>query len=382
LKSNVHCAILLLSCFLASCQSYQFKRAIPTAERAIPTAERIIPKAERTILKAERIILKAEGERKIIKSVVLTSYGVHSYKKRHVEEYIKKIKELGANTASLLITCYTDNSKDPDIDCQGFDTPSTYEIRDAAQLIQEAGLLLNIRVYVDMKNGQWRCHWNPNDGHRVFNNIKEMLISYGEFAEELKAESMIIGAEYCYLTMRKNHQKWEKIILRLREVFKGKLSYGANWELPFAKGAEYEQVSFWKDLDWIGIDYYMPLKRSKRITKKSLLEHHQNQLRKVSMLSRSTRKPLIISEIGFPLEKGGAYEPFKWDLTGKASPELQSLNFQTFFESLKNFKNIHGIFIWRLMPEDFYQTKEQRHGYSILDGETFNVIKKFWERKL
>ena len=36
-------------------------------------------------------------------------------------------------------------------------------------------------------------------------------------------------------------------------MYSGKLTFGANWYL------EYEDVTFWDDLDYIGIQAYFPL---------------------------------------------------------------------------------------------------------------------------
>ena len=48
-------------------------------------------------------------------------------------------------------------------------------------------------------------------------------------------------------------QDWREIISGIRESFDGELTYSSNWY------DEYENITFWDALDYIGVQAYFPL---------------------------------------------------------------------------------------------------------------------------
>jgi len=49
---------------------------------------------------------------------------------------------------------------------------------------------------------------------------------------------------------------WQQLIKNIREIYTGKLTYAGNWD-------SYKHVSFWNELDFIGVDAYFPLSEEK-----------------------------------------------------------------------------------------------------------------------
>ena len=85
---------------------------------------------------------------------------------------------------------------------------------------------------------------------------------------------------------------WQKIIKEIRKIYKGKLTYAANWD-------EFKRVAFWKDLDFIGIDAYFPLsnKKSPTIAEYELgWKLHKSEILKVQ---KQFNKPVIFTEFGY-----------------------------------------------------------------------------------
>ena len=74
------------------------------------------------------------------------------------------------------------------------------------------------------------------------------------FAKVAESENIEL---FCFATELKNPiakrpQYWNQLITKIRAVYKGKLTYAANWD-------EFEDTPFWGQLDFIGIDAYFPL---------------------------------------------------------------------------------------------------------------------------
>lgn len=314
-----------------------------------------------------------------IKSIVFTGYGRSSYKPDLIKRYADSLTQIGANTASLLITCHSDNINSSNIDCNSFDTPSKAEIIKAAKILKDRGFAINLRVYIDLKDSTWRCLWNPADKNSLFSQLEETLVSYANLAASLNVTSLIIGAEYCHLTKAEHKEKWLKIIAKIRTLYHGAISYGANASNENEAFSEYKKVSFWSELDWIGIDYYFPLNKSQSINYKNLYLHHQTELKKMVRFAQQHKKPLAIIEVGFPIEETGAYEPFSWQLTTPINATYQSLNFKAFFNAYQRYDLSSALFIWRLEPEDFLQDKKSHKAYWMLHPQTQSVIRQFFQ---
>ena len=74
------------------------------------------------------------------------------------------------------------------------------------------------------------------------------------------------------------------MILKIKEVYKGKLTYAANWD-------EFKRVPFWKALDYIGVDAYFPLSDKKTPTVAEFekgWKSHKKEIQKIQQQHKKT----------------------------------------------------------------------------------------------
>jgi len=93
----------------------------------------------------------------------------------------------------------------------------------------------------------WRGDINFNyekEWQQFFNDYKKWIVIQAQIAENYKADIFCIGVEYKHSIKYEN--EWREIISEIRKVYSGKLTYGANWDT-------YAKISFWDELDYIGI---------------------------------------------------------------------------------------------------------------------------------
>ena len=48
---------------------------------------------------------------------------------------------------------------------------------------------------------------------------------------------------------------WRQLIHEIKQVYTGKLTYAENWD-------QFQNVPFWDQIDYVGVDAYFPLKTS------------------------------------------------------------------------------------------------------------------------
>ena len=117
------------------------------------------------------------------------------------------------------------------------------------------------------------------------------ILTYADLAEETNAELLCIGTELEQF-VKHRPEYWKKLIQKIRKVYKGKLTYAANWD-------EYTRTTFWEDLDYIGIDAYFPLSDKKTPTVEQLQKGWQPWKDKIALLSKEKGKSVLFTEFGY-----------------------------------------------------------------------------------
>jgi hypothetical protein len=92
------------------------------------------------------------------------------------------------------------------------------------------------------------------------NQYRCFILRFARLAQELNIPLFCIGTEL-KVFVRARPAFWKALIEEIRAVYKGKLTYAANWD-------EYEETFFWDALDFIGIDAYFPCQRRETLLMK------------------------------------------------------------------------------------------------------------------
>ncbi|CBW26415.1 putative membrane protein [Halobacteriovorax marinus SJ] len=301
---------------------------------------------------AHKISYKRIEKEENLSSLVFTGYGRYSYTRGNIETYLEELKLLNLNTASFLYSCQTKTLYSSNVDCSSNYTPSLNSIKMAIEMAKQRGFRVSLRHYIDVENKKWRCYWDPEDKELAFENIQNQLSVFAELLEEYKVENFIIGAEYCQLSNSSYELYWREIISKVREKFKGRVSYGANWE-AVNNVNEFFETPIWKYVDELGLDMYFPIPNT--IKKKEIYTYQERMLKKYIQHAKKFKKPLIINEIGYPGSKKGTLEPYEWrNMT--PGPELrQAMAYRYTLLALKSDKTVRGIYLWRKLAANKYE---------------------------
>ncbi|MFB3057398.1 MAG: hypothetical protein ACE1ZQ_09595, partial [Ignavibacteriaceae bacterium] len=115
---------------------------------------------------------------------------------------------------------------------------------------------------------------------------------YAIISEMYNIPILCVGNELSKATLQ-NEDKWIAMFNKLRKIYSGKLVYGANW------GNEFEKLTFWNHLDYIGISNYYPLSKDLNPTDEELFEGADKMLDKIEEVQRKYNKQVIFTEAGF-----------------------------------------------------------------------------------
>lgn len=159
---------------------------------------------------------------------------------------------------------------------------------------------------------------------------------------------MCIGTEL-RSTVDGHLDQWRRIIKEVRAVYDGKLTYAANWY------AEFEEIAFWDELDYIGIQAYFPLSDAPDPTVEQLLAGWRDPLRQIETVQRKFDKPVVFTEVGYRSAAGAAGKPWEWprrDEAVEVDLDLQARCYEAFFRTFWARPWVAGVYWWKWFPAD------------------------------
>ncbi len=288
------------------------------------------------------------------------------------EHNIDDIVDLGATWISQTPFGLMNGHTDPNIELMNerawwgeTDKGIIYTAREAKK--KGIKTMLKPHIWIRNSKGKWRSDIameSNEEWDQWFESYKKWILHYARLAEQNQIEALCIGTEFD-ITTRRHPDKWRTVIAEIRKVYKGDLTYGANWY------REYETVSFWDDLDFIGVQAYFPLVKENVPSKAALIKSWGKHKRSLKKLSEKYDKKIIFTEIGYKNTEDAAIEPWTWpqNLDGNTpiSDATQMLCYEALFESLWHESWLEGFFIWKWFHtsykyEDFdeYHTERQK----------------------
>ncbi len=171
-------------------------------------------------------------------------------------------------------------------------------------------------------------------------SYSDYILSYAQVADSLDVEILCIGTEYRKaVTIRPDI--WRKLISDVRKIYDGKVVYAANWD-------NYENVSFWDQLDYIGIDAYFPLSEQKNPALDHLTSKWDSIKTSIHSFSEEWNKPILFTEFGYQSIDYAADGHWKHDQdTLSVSMNNQVVAYQALFDTFWNESWFHGGFFWK-----------------------------------
>ena len=217
---------------------------------------------------------------------------------------------------------------------------------------ESLGLSVMVRPLIDFLNpaesapysvGDWRQDYHPTNVAAFFASYQQMIVAEAKVAQADGAQMLSIGAELDQLTGPQYLHYWTEIIDAVRAVFSGALTYSASWSTA-------NEVSFWSQLNYEGIDCYIPLSNAAHPTLRQLVDGwldpasptqdpgayseigNQSPIQYFEHLSAESGKPLIFTELGYANDSGAAAAPAA---SGDSpDPQLQAEALQGVFPCL------------------------------------------------
>jgi glycosyl hydrolase family 113 len=262
------------------------------------------------------------------------------------------LRDTGANWMGLLVTWYQQDAssnviaRHPDPNKDHTDARIRTAIRDA----HSRGLQVMLKPHVDALNGQWRGDFNPSNPAAWFQSYTQFILHYAQIAQEEGVELYCMGTEFKTISGAANRDRWVAVINAIRGAYGGPLTYAANATFP---ADEFTSVSFWDQLDIIGLDGYFTLTDQNNPTLAQLISawtsnrFGENIVAAVQNFASSRQKPVIFTEIGYKSTDGTNREPWNFGLSGAVDTAEQRDCYEAAFTVWSQQSSwMRGFFWW------------------------------------
>jgi len=241
----------------------------------------------------------------------------------------------------------------------------------------EWGKELNIQLMIKPHLAYWgtKFSWRGDikfEGKEAwkifFRDYEAWIVTIATIAEKSGAPIFCIGTEL--MNSIQYEKDWRQIISRIREVYKGKLTYAANWDI-------YDQIPFWDDLDYIGIQAYFPLAEKEFPSENQITQGWDRVYQEIIPFADNLNKQIIFTEIGYDVSVNAAKEP--WTPGNSNQQEggyLQKLCLKVALEKVKEHDQMAGIFLWKWFAET--EPFAHHEDYNLQRREIKSLLKELW----
>ncbi len=276
-----------------------------------------------------------------------TAWWHDSYESAEAAQRLSALRATGTTDVALLATWYMDTGQASQVQRDPLKTPSDEGMVALARRAQQLGMAVSLKPHVDVRDGTFRADIAPQDVDAWFSSYRAMLVHYADLARVAGADMLVVGTE---LTSMSTHAaQWRTLIAEVRSHFGGRLTFAANW----TDGAD--RVSFWRDLDYIGIDAYMPLVASdpnpsvetltRAMCATTTSAGTRRYVAETADLSRRFERPVVLTEIGFRSQLGTASKPWG-DTGGGPSTEAQQHAYEAAYRVWSGVPWMKGLYWW------------------------------------
>ena len=203
------------------------------------------------------------------------------------------------------------------------------------------------------------------------NSYEKFILDYAVIAEKMNAEILCIGTELeKFVAQRPKY--WSALILKIKEVYKGKLTYAANWD-------EFKRVPFWKALDYIGVDAYFPLSDKKTPTVAEFEKGWKSHKKEIQKIQQQHKKPILFTEYGYRSVDFTGKKPWESNrIEGSVNLTAQKNATQAIFNQFWKEDWFAGGFIWKWFHNHEKVGGENNNRFTPQNKPTETLIKKLY----
>lgn len=244
---------------------------------------------------------------------------------------LKSLAGMGVDSVSLMPFAFMPAPDAPTL--RMFAGESDESLDHMTYAAHQAGLRVMLKPQIWLRGGKFSGDiqfTNEEDFQAFWRAYRQWILHYARLAQRNGTDLLCIGTELQHLSARE--KDWRKLIVEIRRVYSGPITYAANW------GREFDQMPFWDALDYIGLNNYYPMAEAGQADR--LAE-------RLAGVAGRWKKPVLLTEVGYPSHANAAIQPWREDLSLKPDPALQARLYEAVFKAFYKQPWFAGMYWWK-----------------------------------
>lgn len=270
-------------------------------------------------------------------------------------ESLRRMRQIGVEWVAInVVGWYQTNADSADIHKNPKLAPTDEALIHVIQRAHDLDMKVMLKPMIDLEDGRWRGEIRLSEPW--FQNYSNYIYLFAEFAQEQNAEMFCVGTEYKSTTSWT--PQWKGIISGVRSRFHGNITYAASWD-------EFSSISWWNDLDYVGIDAYFPLSSGNDPSIDEMKTAWENIASYLESFYKKVEKPIIFSEIGYLSTDGTNKDPSNYrlqEIPGRLIDLQEQCDcYEAAFQTLWDRAWLYGLYWW------YWQTNPNAGGSNNSD---------------
>ncbi len=287
----------------------------------------------------------------------------------------------GVDWLSIQLGWYQNTDDSDKIFSDAKETPTDQSLDHLIHLAHRMGMRVFLDPFVNANQGNaWQAVFHPKSVPAWFHSYDRYLTHYARLAQAQHVDLLAIGDEFDSLDdVPANTPYWDHAIALVRRAYHGPVTYGADY-------VHYQKVTFWNQLNDVGMDAYFPLSQGQTPTVASLEANWTLQTNKIQQWRQAsglTAKPFIITELGYYSGVGAAVNPGTWSPSAPVDLSVQSQLYQATFATVYREPWLSGLFwFWWANPSNpHWQGGPHDNGYTLRGKPAEKVLRQHFTAK-
>jgi hypothetical protein len=207
-------------------------------------------------------------------------------------------------------------------------------------------------------------------------SYEKYILNHANYADSLGVEAFCIGLEFKH-AIKERPEFWTNLIIKVRELYKGKITYAANWD-------NFGNIPFWHQVDFIGINAYFPLSQKDTPQVVELVAAWQDKKKALQSLHESYGKPIVFTEFGYRSINQSAGN--QWELEHhrryKGTPNFNSQEnaYRAIFETFWSEPWFKGGFLWKWYPDQDNSLNAHNSDYTPQFKPAEKVVREWYKK--
>ncbi len=289
---------------------------------------------------------------------------------------LHRMRNDGVDWLSIQLGWYQNTDTSVHIFPDRKETPTDSSLIHLIRLAHRMGMRVFLDPFVNANQGNaWQAVFQPRLVSQWFASYDQYLIHYAKIAQAQHVDLMAIGDEFDSLDAVPAYKPyWDHAIALVHRYYHGPVTYGADY-------VHYSEVTFWNQLNVVGLDAYFPLSTNPNPSTAILASSWfslANQIESWRVSSGLSHKPFLVTELGYFSGHGVAAEPGTWLPSSPVDLALQARLYRATFESLYREPWLSGLFwFWWANPSNpNWQGGPHDNGYTPRGKPAERVLKR------